>query len=141
MLINFEHCDFYTGTEDIDEIRAVRGFGEDKKLGEGEALSESDDEEPEEDADQLLLMELQNVQLTPDAWILLYGGIMSLVAIFVIVFFFLIKTTIQRECDNPWFSDTEHFTFRGEFDLALRNIEIERRALVSFVLQCGIGGP
>ena len=99
------------GSLDIDEIRAVRGFGEDKKLGEGEALSESDDEEPEEDADQLLMMELQNVQLTPDAWILLYGGIMSLVAIFVIVFFFLIKTTIQRECDNPWFSDTEHFTF------------------------------
>lgn len=94
------------GSIDMDKIRAVRGTKDDDDESES---SEEDDEE--EDADQLFMMELKKEDLSRNTKFILCLGFTGLILGFLAIFMLLIQVSITRECDAPWFRDTQHFSY------------------------------
>eukprot|EP01048_Picozoa_sp_COSAG05_P015015 COSAG05_NODE_1758_length_4138_cov_1092.842783_2_plen_616_part_00 len=92
---------------DLDKIRTNRG-----KSQKGKDESDSSDEsDQEEDADQLFMLELKKETLSCQTKLILCMGFMGLILGFLAVFVVLTWTSIERECEQPWFHDTKHFTF------------------------------
>ena len=92
---------------DLDKIRSNRG-----KAGAEKDVSDSSDEsDQEEDADQLFMLELKKETLSCQTKMILCLGFVGLILGFLGIFVVLTWTSITRECDQPWFHDTKHFTF------------------------------
>ena len=71
--------------------------------------SESSEEEDEEDdADQLFMMELKKEDLSRNTKGILCLGFSGLILGFLAIFLLLIQVSITRECDKPWFHDTQY---------------------------------
>jgi hypothetical protein len=94
------------GSLDMDKIRAVRGT---KDTHEESESSEEEDEE--DDADQLFMMELKKEDLSRNTKFVLCLGFTGLILGFLAIFLLLIQASITRECDAPWFRDTQHFSY------------------------------
>ena len=94
------------GSLDMDKIRAVRGTKE--KEDESES---SEEDEAEDDADQLFMMELKKEDLSRNTKFVLCLGFTGLILGFLAIFLLLIQVSITRECDKPWFHDTQHFSY------------------------------
>eukprot|EP01047_Picozoa_sp_COSAG01_P019960 COSAG01_NODE_1125_length_11596_cov_8.205532_3_plen_436_part_00 len=103
------------GSIDIDKIREKRG-GKGKK----EESDSSDESDQEEDADQLFMMELKKETLSRQTKCILCLGFTGLMCAFLGLFVLLTITSIQRECDNPWFHDSRKFAFAVSRTVACR---------------------
>ena len=86
------------------------GGGRGGNRGEDESESESEESDQEEDADQLFMMELKKERLSKQTKMILCLGFSGLIAGFLALFFVLMYVTIQKECSDPWFHQTEHFS-------------------------------
>lgn len=94
------------GSLDMDKIRAVRGTKD--TVEESESSEEEDDDN---DADQLFMMELKKEELSRNTKFVLCLGFTGLILGFLAIFLLLIQVSITRECESPWFRDTQHFSY------------------------------
>eukprot|EP01051_Picozoa_sp_SAG22_P015041 SAG22_NODE_1913_length_3322_cov_2.699969_7_plen_93_part_00 len=56
------------------------------------------------------MMELKKERLSKQTKLILCLGFSGLIAGFLALFFVLMYVTVKKECSDPWFHQTEHFS-------------------------------